>query len=243
MVNTNADGDDGTCNGANCTLREAIGAANDNIGPNTIVFAANVTGAIVLTGGELAISDDVTIVGPGAATLTVSGNDASLVFNITSGTVDISGLTIANGNNADLGGGGISVGPGVTLTTSNLVLHHNTAYEGGAIWNDGGTVTISGGAIYSNTAIYQAARSRTMAQSAWRACRAAHAWASMATTRDPAAAISNSGPLVLTNADIYTNQAEGDGGAIWTSRSVTISNTAIYSNTVAGSGGALHILG
>jgi len=74
VVNTNADGDDGTCDVANCTLREAIDQANNIPGIGAIAFAPNVVGTIVLS-GELAISDDLVINGPGAATLTVSGDN------------------------------------------------------------------------------------------------------------------------------------------------------------------------
>ena len=37
-VNSTADTDDGVCNAANCTLREAINAANANAGTDTIRF-------------------------------------------------------------------------------------------------------------------------------------------------------------------------------------------------------------
>src|SRR5262249_54924247 len=37
-VNSTADTDDGVCNAANCTLREAINAANANPGHDTIAF-------------------------------------------------------------------------------------------------------------------------------------------------------------------------------------------------------------
>jgi CSLREA domain-containing protein len=38
VVNTTSDTDDGFCDATNCSLREAIKAANDTIGPNTITF-------------------------------------------------------------------------------------------------------------------------------------------------------------------------------------------------------------
>src|SRR2546422_2384548 len=46
-VNSTADTDDGTCNAANCTLREAINAANTNAGADTVNF--NIPGAGVKT--------------------------------------------------------------------------------------------------------------------------------------------------------------------------------------------------
>src|ERR1700730_17003756 len=46
-VNTAADHDDGVCNVADCTLREAINAANVSAGTDTITF--NISGAAVHT--------------------------------------------------------------------------------------------------------------------------------------------------------------------------------------------------
>jgi hypothetical protein len=54
------------------SLRQAIGAANAAHG-GEIHFANGLAGAIVLTGGELRITANVAIVGPGADTLTISG--------------------------------------------------------------------------------------------------------------------------------------------------------------------------
>src|SRR5262245_23811297 len=68
------------------SLRQAVLDANDPVlhpGPDTIVFAKGVSGTIKLTSGELLITDSVTINGPGANKLSVSGNNASRIFDIT----------------------------------------------------------------------------------------------------------------------------------------------------------------
>ena len=53
---------------------------------------------ITLTSGELTISKSLDIEGPGANNLTISGNNASRVFEIGNGaTVTLANLTIANG--------------------------------------------------------------------------------------------------------------------------------------------------
>src|SRR6516162_2566653 len=56
------------------SLRDAI-ATSPNGG--TVDFQPGLSGTIVLTTGELAISKDLTIEGPGANVITVSGNHAS----------------------------------------------------------------------------------------------------------------------------------------------------------------------
>ena len=78
------------------SLRAAITAANANPGADTIDFG--VTGSIGLTSGQLDITDSLTINGPGAAALTVSGNHVSRVFSVSGGTtVSIAGLTMTDG--------------------------------------------------------------------------------------------------------------------------------------------------
>jgi hypothetical protein len=73
-------------------------AANSHAGPDDITFTA-VTGVITLTTSLPTITDDVTIIGPGAANLTVSGGGAiQIVQRSQAGkTVSISGCTFANG--------------------------------------------------------------------------------------------------------------------------------------------------
>src|SRR6266446_4715045 len=57
------------------SFRDAILGAEANPGPDVIGFAKGVKGTITLTSGELLITHDLTINGPGADKLTVSGND------------------------------------------------------------------------------------------------------------------------------------------------------------------------
>ena len=78
-----------------CTLRDAILAAGSG---DTIVFNTDWS-AITLGSSLPTISVNLTITGLGASHLTISGNNAYQVFVINSGAiVNISGLTIANGN-------------------------------------------------------------------------------------------------------------------------------------------------
>src|SRR5256885_10823106 len=119
-VTTTADHDDGVCNPADCTLREAINAANQT-SRATVQFAQGVTGTILLTGGQLTVSTEMTINGPGAKLLTVDGNLTSRVFDIEPGSsalfVSLSGLTISRGQAPanDARGGCILIRCGVTF--------------------------------------------------------------------------------------------------------------------------------
>ena len=133
------------------SLRDAITQANTHAGADSINF--QVTGTILLNGTELpTITQDLTITGPGADKLTVSGNNTSRIFTVDAGeTVKISGLTIAGGNAGNENGGGLdNFG---TLTVSNSVFSSNSATNGGGLANEsGGTATLRGSTFTSNTA-------------------------------------------------------------------------------------------
>src|SRR6516165_8422096 len=88
------------------SLRQAI---IDTPAGGTVDFQPGLSGTITLTTGELLINQDLTIAGPGADVLTVSGNNASRVFHIAAtSTVEIAGLTVTHGSAGPSGvGGGI----------------------------------------------------------------------------------------------------------------------------------------
>ncbi len=116
------------------SLRQAITNANINPGNDAIFFQAGLTGTINLTNGQLSITDSVVIHGHGAKVLAISGNNASRIFVIdpgTLGTVDISGLTIKNGNETSGNGGGGMIIHNGTVTISDCTLTNNSANTGG----------------------------------------------------------------------------------------------------------------
>lgn len=85
------------------SFRAAIKTANNNGKSDTITFKLPDNSTITLTSGQLTIandtaSPDLSIKGPGAGKLAVSGNDKSRVFRI-AGTAEarIEGLTIKKG--------------------------------------------------------------------------------------------------------------------------------------------------
>ena len=87
LVTTTADSGPGS-------LRAALACASDG----DTIDATGIFGTILLTSGELLVTNNLTILGPGPANLAVDGNAASRVFHIfPSNTVTISSLTITNG--------------------------------------------------------------------------------------------------------------------------------------------------
>jgi hypothetical protein len=146
------------------SLRAAIAAANDQPGADLIRFAPPARdGTVALTGGELSITDDLRIDGPGAGRLAVSGGDASRVFRIGSGaTVSIDGLTVTHGRAVGQGGGILNAG---TLTLSQSILSDNQVVGvpgaslgavvdafGGGIFNTG-TLTVRHSSFLHNQSI------------------------------------------------------------------------------------------
>lgn len=120
------------------SLRDALDQANRTIGADTIAFASGLTGTIALSGGAIDIFDAVTINGPGATRLRLSGNNASRIFRIgptEPGNVfatAISGLSLTDGSSADEGGA-IFVDDS-NLTISNCAFRNNSAQRGGGLY-------------------------------------------------------------------------------------------------------------
>src|SRR5262249_39163429 len=132
------------------SLRGELAAAASG---DTIEFAGSLKGqTITLSQGELALSRSLTLAGPVTNPVTISGNQASRVFDITSRSaiVTLSGLTITRGYAATLGGG-ICNDHG-TLTVSQSSLSGNKASAGGGMFNDHGTLTVSQSSLSGNSA-------------------------------------------------------------------------------------------
>src|SRR5262245_59726583 len=130
------------------SLRAAVTAANTNPGADVVDFAGGLRGTVALTSGELRITDDVRIDGPGANRLAVSGSDLSRVFRINAGAaVEMDGLTITRGNGLRWGGGIWNDG---TLTLSNAVVSDNVVV---GLPGVGPTVSAFGGGIYNPGAL------------------------------------------------------------------------------------------
>jgi hypothetical protein len=142
--------------GTTTSLRQAINYANTLNSPATITFASSLFSSgparILLLGTELEITGDETIVGPGANMLSVSGNNASRVFNVSSGAfLAISGLTIAQGN-ASAGGGLYNNGANLSINSVQFLENQASDFGGGLASPSGGTLSITDSTFYENTA-------------------------------------------------------------------------------------------
>lgn len=122
------------------SLRQAIADAVSG----DVIDCSGISGTIVLTSGQLTINKSLTINGPGADLLEVSGNKTFRVIQIFAGSynVIISGLTICNGKatGSTAEGGGINnLSTGiVTLDSCNIINNkaEGSSARGGGIFNN-----------------------------------------------------------------------------------------------------------
>ena len=105
---TNCSGDPSTSG----SLPNEIASAGTG---DTITFALSPSCSTIDLASTIVISEDLTITGPGETSLAVDGGTTTEPFEVTSGTVTISGLTIQHGNGPDGG----AIDNSGTLTVSN----------------------------------------------------------------------------------------------------------------------------
>lgn len=144
-----------------CTLRAAIQESNALAGPDTIVLPAGTyTIAISPTTstdatGSFDIRSDLSIVGAGSAVTIADGGGLDAVFASIGNlrTINISGLTIQNGNVGAFIGAGLFAQGTNNVTLTDVVIQNNHAGQGGGIYNRG-TLTLIRSTVQGNTATH-----------------------------------------------------------------------------------------
>jgi predicted outer membrane repeat protein len=223
VVDSISDVSDGDYTVGNLSLREAIELSNATGGANTITFDTagvfSTPQTIVLTGGQLRITDDLTITGTGAANLTIDGNNSSRIFNINDATaaqvpVVIDGLTVTGGRTGSGTGGGILNHENLTLQNSvvsgNVTKLGGRGGNGGGIWSSG-TLVISNSDITGNDGYY-------------------------------GGGIWNSGSLTISGGTVSDNASFDYGGGIWSGHNATatITGSTITGNVSDLAGGGVY---
>ncbi len=141
VVTKTADTNDGVCDD-DCSLREAIIAANNNPGMSTIIVPAGVY-LLTIPGlfedesatGDLDITDDLILQGDGIDQTIIDGNQLDRVLHIHNSNVHITGVTIRNGDLSpypQTTGGGILIDRG-SLSLVNVKVSGNKAWRGGGV--------------------------------------------------------------------------------------------------------------
>ncbi len=219
------DTNDGVCD-ADCSLREAIGAANALPGADTVtVPAGTYTLSIAGTGedanatGDLDITSPLTINGAGAASTIIDGGSIDRVIEVRPGaTVGINAVTIQNGNpGAGFGAAGI-LNSG-TLTLTNSTVTDNTGENfGGGIYNIG-TLTLVDTTVSDNILLGS-------------------------NNSGGGGGIYSTGTLTLTRTTVSGNSTIGRGGGILgQDPTINIINSTVSGNTALNGGGVFNRFG
>jgi parallel beta-helix repeat protein len=222
------------------SLRQAI---IDTPSSGTVDFQPGLSGTITLMTGEMLIDKNLTITGPGADVITISGNHASRVFNITaSSTVAITGLTAANGVSS-MGGGIFNSG---TLTIISCVIRDNNATDLGGGVESSGPLNIIDSVIIRNTATDEGGGILTFTADSGSTVTITDSTISLNTTpgHDGINGVGggirlfNSGwTLIMSNSNVSDNSALSGGGiSITTGAFGILSSCNISLNTALGGG-------
>ncbi len=252
--------DDNTVNG-NCTLREAIIAANTDTavdacpagnGADTIDLPA---GDYILTiagtnedaaaTGDLDITQDLTIAGAGRLTTTIDAAGIDRVFDIVGNLTDVqlSDVRITGGNSATAGGSGIRLTDG-TLQFVNSRVTNNTGV--GGIFVSSGDLTVANSRMDNNSEsaiVVLLASSATIVNS--------DISNNTRSGNSGGAGIANAGGIVtVVNSTISSNTSSGPGGGIYSNSSpVRLYNVTLSNNTSdsdadgVGDGGGIYVIG
>ncbi|HMS09377.1 MAG TPA: hypothetical protein PKE66_07830, partial [Pyrinomonadaceae bacterium] len=223
VVNSNGDGadaatGDGVCETAAgngiCTLRAAVGEANALAGDDAITFEAGI--AEIQVNGQIQITSNLSIIGPGANLLTVvsvaAQSTTSRVFNVGNFAVSIHGLKITGGFVTGSGGGILNSG---SLSLTNVAVDQNRATSTGGGIRSTNTLLIRNSTITANTS-----------------------------TASTSGGISFAGSnLLISRSSLRGNSSSGNGGGINISATVsaTIENSTISGNTAGGASGGLFL--
>jgi hypothetical protein len=228
-----------TNNSGTGSLRQAIMDANASPGADTITF--NVNGTITLNGQFPGITGDLTIMGPGASSLTIDANNSGRVVYISSGvTVNISGLTLTKGKVTGTEVGGAIRNAG-TLNVTDCTFSNNTASAGAGIHNENyATANVSNSTFTGNSATYGGGifnndyGALTVNGSTF-----ANNIAPSGSTFG--GGIDTEGPVTVTNSTFTGNSARYGGGigAFQSQGNLTVINSTFSGNS-ASEGGGIH---
>ncbi len=237
-----------------CSLREAIEAANANGVADAINFAGGVTGTIALDAsfGDMDIrNESLDIQGPGAGQLTINGGGHDRIFKLfgfdaPDQQVVISGLTMTNGlagDQIDAGGaifssdfGDDDFGFPADLTVADSVISNSVAGTGGGIasftveHSSAGAMTIRNTTIDNNDALLGGG------------VFAGRVGEDVTVT---ASTFSNNNAVFPTPVRAAGTLGDGDGGGLAVDRgpgAVLVQNSTFARNHADGAGGAIRFV-
>jgi hypothetical protein len=230
-----------------CSLCEAVRAANASPGTDTIVIPA---GTYILTiigedddanAGDLDITDSVVLNGNDAQNTVINGGEGwidRIIDIIYCDNVEIRDLKITGGNAqpSNIDGGGIYNFESNTLLDRVIVENNRAGYGGGGIFVDGGSLTIANSKVTNNIA-----REGGGVQGYYNASiTIIDSTISGNTANGPGGGIfGESGLLTLSGSAVTNNTGHFGGGIVIDSSELTITNSTISGNVAGADGGGI----
>jgi predicted outer membrane repeat protein len=237
------------------SLRQAVLDSNSAAGTDNIVFDAsfNTPQTITLTTGDIVFSNsvnaNVTITGPGANLLTVSGNNNSKIFSVLeTPVVNISGMTLTGGNGVGVSPGnnfgGAIYNQGVLTLTDMVITANSATQDGGGVYcSTSDTLTVDhcvvsnnsadiGGGIYGNDGATVTVTSSTITGN--------HA---LTTSSGGGGITCDSITFTMNDSTVSDNTSGNWGGGLEfdVDTNVMIARSTISGNTATALGGGFHI--
>lgn len=226
---TTSDHAPGKCNRSDCTLREAITAANNRNGADKVILKGGKTYKLSIAGqdehlnakGDLNVLDDLTVTHKGKKPAKIDANGVDRVFR-TEAKTTLDGLVITGGN-PDGGGGGVLDIAGKLKITECTITKNKATNAGGVEASGSGdgpeTIVIEDSTISSNS------------------------------TKDEGAGGIGvySGKARITNSTISGNKASppvlaAEGGGIVVEGKATLENVTVAGNSASDFGGGLEAM-
>jgi CSLREA domain-containing protein len=216
VVTKTADTADGACD-ADCSLREAISAANDSPGADIITVPA---GVYTLTIDTLEVTGPTTINGAGAGVTVIDGVSGGFSILKITGlegapiAVTIAGITLRHGDG------------GIRVNYVDLVMSQTEVISNTASYSDGGGINISSGNLVVQSSVV--AFNIANAQSAYWGASGGGIAASDAS-------------VTIKNSQVMSNTTVGGGGGINVrSGTLTVFTSTIGYNTASNKGGGIY---
>ena len=239
VVTKTTDTNDGTCGLIDCSLREAVIAANTAVGPDSITLPADTFTLTIADAsavdedaaatGDLDITSNITLVGAGASTTIVqagtnTATSVGRVFEIVpAGNAAIAGVTVRNGSRSGSSDAGGIDNNGI-LTVTNSTVSGNQAYYYGGIGNSG-TLTVTNSTVSGNQGNFGGGIVN------FGTLTVTNSTVSGNQSGNSGGGIANSGTLTMTNSTVSGNQSDGSGGGIANYNTLTLINSTIAANT------------
>lgn len=229
-----------------CSLREAINAANGAAGSDTIDFDASV-GTVQLAAVLPSITT--TIIINGGSGVTVSGDAAIFTFRAftitATGNLSLDNITVTNAK--EMIGGGLFNQNGGTVSLTNCIISGNLATSpmsggnGGGIFN-AGMMTLANTVVNVNSAASQGGGILNNSTGVMTLTDSTVSFNDADTAFGiGGGGISNSGMLTVNRSTIYGNLTNGNGGGVFNlSGTINLTNSTVsFNSAFANAGGGI----